>query len=263
MYPPLLAVARLVTVRPSLEYWLLLTGVALATWAALVGVERRPWRDLGLGREALRPRALALGTAVGALAIAAPSALLLAVGQLRVVDRPDGSSLGAGLALLASLAPAALWEELLFRGYPFQVLREGMGAPAALALTSAVFGAIHLQNPNASIASAAVVALAGIFLGAVLLATGSLWAAFLAHLAWNWTLAGGLHAAVSGLPMTAPDFAVVDAGADWLTGGAWGPEGGAGAVAGMLGALTFLWWRARRAAVTDPLDARPVGRGSF
>ncbi len=62
----------------------------------------------------------------------------------------------------------------------------------------------------------------------------SLWAAFTAHLAWNWTLAGVLHSAVSGVPFATPDYRVIDAGPDWATGGVWGPEGGLPAALSLL-----------------------------
>ena len=103
----------------------------------------------------------------------------------------------------------------------------------------------------------------------MLLATGSLWAAWTAHLAWNWTLGALLHAAVSGLPFATPGYRMVETGPDWLTGGPWGPEGGAGAAAGMLGALGLLsaWRRRRRGASSgdsnDNPFARPDGRGSL
>ena len=137
-------------------------------------------------------------------------------------------------------------------------------ALALLVLTSVVFGVLHAQNPEATVPSLVVVTLAGIFLGTIVLATGSLWAAFTAHLAWNWTLGALLHAPISGLSTFAmPDYRVVDAGPDWVTGGAWGPEGGVGAAAGMLVATTLLIVRARPrggASWTD-LFARPAGRG--
>ncbi|GJG87741.1 hypothetical protein tb265_29220 [Gemmatimonadetes bacterium T265] len=254
LYDPLLALARHLTPRPSLEYWLLLAAVLLAHVLVLRAVERRPLADVGLGRSAARPGLLAAGALLGAAAVGVPSALLLAGGELRAVAAPAGSWAAAAGALAVALAPAALWEELLVRGYPLVVLVESLGAPLALVLTSVVFGVLHLNNPNASLASAAVVTLAGVFLGAIRLATGSLWAAFAAHLAWNWTLAAGFHAAVSGLPFAAPGYRVVDAGPDWLTGGAWGPEGGAAAVAGMLGGLALLWrWAPRGAAHTFQL----------
>ncbi len=91
-----------------------------------------------------------------------------------------------------------------------------------------------------------VVVLAGLFLGGVLLATRSLYAAFAAHLAWNWVLAGALHSAVSGIPFSTPDYRVVDAGPDWATGGLWGPEGGLPAALGLCAATTYLYARRRR-----------------
>jgi membrane protease YdiL (CAAX protease family) len=261
-----LAAAIFAAGGPSWKYfdWGNLVGAVLAHVAMLRWIERRGWDMVGMGREAARPALFGSGAAIGALAIGVPSLLLLGVGQLRAERTPDGSWWGVALSTLGVLAPAALFEELLVRGYPFVVLREAGGTFAAVALTSAVFGVLHLQNPGATAASVTVVALAGVFLAAVLLATGSLWAAFAAHLAWNWTMSGLLHAAVSGLPFAAPDYRVVDAGPDWLTGGGWGPEGGAGAAGGMLLALTYLWRRARRGAGTipGPYETRPLGRGS-
>jgi len=246
LYPLLLPLARAMTVRPALESWLALGGVTVAHVLCLRLVERRPWADVRLGRTALRARAVAVGTLLGLVAIAVPTGLLLAAGAYRVVPAASGSSLANAATLAGVLAPAALFEELLVRGYPFLVLRESLGPLPARLLTSVVFGALHWQNPGATLGSVGVVTLAGIFLGAVLLATGSLWAAFAAHLAWNWSLAGLFHEAVSGLPFATPDYRLVDAGPDWVTGGVWGPEGGAGAVAGMLGALAFLHLRASR-----------------
>ncbi|HEY0780507.1 MAG TPA: CPBP family intramembrane glutamic endopeptidase [Gemmatirosa sp.] len=246
-YPILAALARLVTARPSLESWLALTAAVVAHVLVLRVVERRPIADVGLGRRAASPALLATGALLGAAAIGVPCALLLAGRELREVAAPAGSWGAVAGSLLAALAPAALFEELFVRGYPLLVLTEALGAPAALVITSVVFGALHLQNPNATLGFVGVVALAGIFLGAIRLTTGSLWAAFAAHLAWNWTLAAGFHAAVSGLPFATPGYRLVDAGPAWLTGGAWGPEGGAAAVAGMCGGLALLWWRAPRA----------------
>ena len=152
----------------------------------------------------------------------------------------------AGLSAILFLAPAALWEELMFRGYGFTVLSEWLHQAAALGLTSLVFGLVHLQNAGASIPSISVVVLAGVFLGSVLLVTRSLYAAFAAHLAWNWTLAGGLHAAVSGIPFTTPDYQIIDAGPDWATGGAWGAEGGVPAALRLSLATIYLYVRRSR-----------------
>lgn len=163
-----------------------------------------------------------------------------------MVPGPVGSFIGAGLAILWFLAPAALWEEMVFRGYGFSVLAEWWGTPAALGVTSLVFGLVHLQNAGATIGSVSVVILAGLFLGAVLVVLRSLWAAFAAHLAWNWALAGALHSAVSGIPFATPDYRVIDAGPDWATGGVWGPEGGVPAALSLLAVTFYLYTRRSR-----------------
>ena len=132
-------------------------------------------------------------------------------------------------------------------GFPvtmIDVSREALGPAAALLGTSVVFGLLHLGNPGASVQSTLLVVLAGLFLGGILLITGSLYAAWMAHFAWNWAMAALLHTAVSGIAVRPPDYQVVDTGPDWATGGAWGPEGGAGAALGMAGALwALVAWR--------------------
>jgi CAAX protease family protein len=226
--------------------WALLASGLLAHVLTFRLVEPRRWAAIRFDLAALRSRAIVAGAALGVLAVGLPSLVLVALGWLRVVPAVPGSSIIAGLSALVFLAPAALWEELMFRGYGFAVLSEWLHPAAALGLTSLVFGLVHLQNAGASIPSIAVVILAGVFLGSVLLVTRSLYAAFTAHLAWNWTLAGGLHAAVSGIPFATPDYQIVDAGPDWATGGVWGPEGGVPAALGLTLATIYLYVRRSR-----------------
>jgi hypothetical protein len=74
----------------------------------------------------------------------------------------------------------------------------------------------------------------------------SLYAAWAAHVAWNWIMAVPLHAPVSGLAFEAPDYRTVSTGPAWITGGSWGPEGGLAAALGMVAALIYLNARRRR-----------------
>jgi hypothetical protein len=74
----------------------------------------------------------------------------------------------------------------------------------------------------------------------------SLYAAWMAHLAWNWVMAVPLHASVSGERFEAPGYHAVTVGPPWLSGGAWGPEGGLAAALGMVGGLAYFYVRRRR-----------------
>jgi CAAX protease family protein len=230
----------------AMRDWIPLAGILIGQWITFRTVDHRSWKAIALDRSAARPRTIGLGLLLGAVAIAIPSLGLVALGWLKAVPSGAGSSLLVALAMLVALAPAALTEELVTRGYIFVLLREVAGAPVALVLTSVGFGLLHLLNAGATAISVSLVTFAGVYLGAILLLTRSLWAAWAAHLGWNWALAGVLHAAVSGAGFPTPDYRVIDAGPDWLTGGAWGPEGGAAAGLGMLGGLAYLYVRRLR-----------------
>lgn len=237
---PFVALAR--AWRVPLDQIGALLALLAGTWIAL-RVDGRgvaDWSRVGLARAAWGVRPSALGVVVGGLAILVPCALLLAMRRFTFDAQPAAatwvSTAGAALVLLV---PAALVEELALRGYLLTALRDAWGARAAVAATSVCFGLLHLFNPHPTVLSTATVALAGVFLATVRLATGSLVAAWMAHLAWNFAQAAVLHAPVSGLAVGSPGYRLADHGPWWLTGGSWGPEGGLAAAAGMLVA-TFL-----------------------
>jgi membrane protease YdiL (CAAX protease family) len=223
--------------------WAMPLGMVVATLICVRWLDGRSWDFVWLGRSALRPRLLALSALAGAAAIALPSLLLLSTGELRAVRAPDGSWLGAAVLTFANLLPAAVGEELMIRGYLFAVLREAIGWRWTLIWTSVIFGLLHMNNPGVDAESVLLVILAGFFLGSILLATKSLYAAIVVHFAWNWMMAAGLHTPVSGIPVIAPDYRVIDAGPDWLTGGTWGPEGGFAAALSMFAAVIYIYAR--------------------
>ena len=228
--------------REATFQWLALTAVVVATWVMLL-IEKRPWSFVSLGRNAATPAVLANGALLGAATIGTASLVLLATHMLRIDPTVPGSWWGAAGRSAVMLLPAAFFEELFIRGFAFAVLRRAGGWRMALIVTSVVFGLLHAWNPGADAESILAVTVAGFFLGGILLATGSLYAAGAAHFAWNWVMAGALHISVSGIPSVDPDYRTVETGPDWLTGGAWGPEGGLAAVAAMFVAIFYLYGR--------------------
>ena len=229
--------------QKPLFQWIALTSVVIATWIMLRRVEKLPWSTIGLDRAAASPRLILKGALLGGLTIGIASLVLLAIGMLRIDRTLPGSWWGeAGRSALVFL-PAAFFEELFIRGYVFAVLRRAAGWKLALIVTSVVFGLLHAWNPNPDAESILAVIVAGFFLGAIFLATRSLYAAGAAHFAWNWVMSGALHIAVSGLPSPDPDYRVVETGPDWLTGGPWGPEGGLMAVVVMFIVVFYLYGR--------------------
>jgi membrane protease YdiL (CAAX protease family) len=154
--------------------------------------------------------------------------------------------------------PAAA-EEALLRGYPIQAIAEARGPNAALVVTSGVFGALHLTNPNVSMIGVLNVTVAGAFLGVIYLKTLSLWWATTAHLGWNWAHGYLADVPVSGLElMDAPLYEGAVSGPTWLGGGAFGPEGSVIATVALAAAMAVCWkasWLRPGAAI---LAARPL-----
>ncbi|MBX9927423.1 MAG: CPBP family intramembrane metalloprotease, partial [Gemmatimonadaceae bacterium] len=146
----------------------------------------------------------------------------------------------------------AIGRALMARPKMLLIDEPSLGLAPAVVLTSLAFGALHLLNPGASAWSMSAVAVAGAFLAIVRVRSGSLIAAWGAHLAVNVAQGPLLHAPISGLALPTPGYRAVFAGPSWLTGGAWGIEAAVPTVA-LLAAVTFLGWprESSAAASTD------------
>lgn len=247
------ALSRLVGEPVAMYPYSMLLGVLAGCWAGLRALDDVPWSVLGMSEGTWRVRPLLVGVGLGTAAILLTAAVLW-LAQLLHFERVSplatvGESwTGTAFRLLLLLAPAALWEEIAFRGYLHAVAVEatpvGQGPLLARAATSVAFGMVHLMNPGAGVRTTAIVMLAGWCLSLLRERLG-LPAAFTAHLAWNWVMAAVLHMPVSGLPFATPGYKAVVTGPVWLTGGAWGPEGGAVAALVLGGAAVWAFDRRR------------------
>jgi membrane protease YdiL (CAAX protease family) len=200
-------------------------------------------------------RHLLLGLVGGTVIFSIAVAIAGALGIYRIVG--VGSLNGLLGALIVPTIGAAVTEEMLFRGILFRWLEQFGGSWAALLLTSAFFGAAHLNNPNASwIAAAGIAVEAGVMLGAAYMLTRSLWLPMGLHGAWNFTQGEIYDIPVSG---TKAD-GMVDAqlsGAPLLTGNGFGLEASVIAitVATAFG-LWLLWLAIRKGQLVSPMWVR-------
>lgn len=212
-----------------LQSTLLVSVFALLTW--VIGR-----RILGLTPAELgwvpRGQARGFGYGLAGAAILAGGSLLIAAGAGGARWLPDSGGVldylrSIGLTS-AILAPAALAEELIFRGLPLVLLASAFGRGRAIIIMAVIFGVAHGLNPEVTPLAIGNVALAGVFLGLAFFAPGGIWTAWGAHLGWNATLAA-LDAPVSGLPFRIPLINFDPGTVNWLTGGSFGPEGGVAA----------------------------------
>jgi membrane protease YdiL (CAAX protease family) len=156
----------------------LINAIALTT-LAMAGKQRREWLPLG------RPRALGLVVAsAGVLgaSIAMGDAITLLgleeLGTLKFLNEVlEGLGVGRRLLALVVLGVVApVGEELFFRGLVLRRLTGPVGPTNAVLLSALLFGLLHLdpvQSPAAC--------LIGIYFGALVLRTGSLWTSIVAH----------------------------------------------------------------------------------
>lgn len=206
------------------EFALLVPAVA-ALLLTVRFVDRRPLSTFGVGFPERWQKQLlfGLGIAAGMLAILVLGCF--AFGYVKM-GWSAGTSTARGLLLtLAVLVLAAASEELIFRGFPLQVLSEGMGTWPAVIFMSLLFGVMHMNNPNASRLGVANTVLAGILLSLAYIKTRSLWMPYGIHVGWNVGLGF-----VLGFPLSGVDLASLwttgIAGSDAILGGDYGPEGG-------------------------------------
>ncbi len=208
---------------------LLLLPALLAVFKFLTSAfEKKPLGSVGLALHTGWKRELGIGLALGAammlgIAVSERASGLVSF-QWSAPTSARGAALVAGSGVL--LLMAATTEELTFRGYPFQRLVDWLGAIPAVSVASAIFGLAHLGNPNHTWISTLNTALIGVTFAVLYLRTRSLWMPIGLHFVWNF-----LQGAVMGLPLSGLEFPATLARARfnravWLTGGAYGPEGG-------------------------------------
>jgi membrane protease YdiL (CAAX protease family) len=193
-------------------------GFAVYGWLVRI-VERRPVSELalpGMGKE------LGLGLLVGAGLYTASVLVLMMMGNYKVVGFNPASFM---LLSVAMALTSAVFEELLFRGVLFRIVEEWLGSWISLAISSLVFGLVHLMNPEATLTGAIFISVeAGILLAAAYMLTRRLWMSMGFHFAWNFTQSGIFSGVVSGSE-SAPGLVkpVID-GPALLTGGQFGLE---------------------------------------
>jgi membrane protease YdiL (CAAX protease family) len=216
-----------------------LIGFLLAT--VMIGKWALGWsfRDLRWtrGRRALAGAVRGLGLGAGAAALALGAAVLLRTAFWSTDEGGLGDYGAQVMKTAAVLAPAALSEEVMFRGLPLVLLASVVGrAPALVLVAGGIFSLLHGLNPNVTPLAFLNIAIAGILIGIAFYAPGGIWTAFGTHLGWNATLAA-LDAPVSGMPFKIPLLDYHAGNPTWVSGGPFGPEGGVLATVALTAAL--------------------------
>lgn len=230
-----------------LQSFMLFTTALVVGWACGRLFEDLPLRALGWARHRGWLRDLLLGTLLGVASLLVAALIATVFRGFQFSVAPTISSVAFvktffGSAVIFVIAAAA--EEVLFRGYPLQTMMRALPFIVAVIPSSVLFAYVHLDNPNVAWGFTFInTTLAGFWLAVAYLRTRSLWFPLGLHWAWNWAMGALLGLPVSGITSLtrAPLFRATDTGPAWLTGGAYGIEGGAACTVALIISTIFIW----------------------
>ena len=117
-------------------------------------------------------------------------------------------------------------EEVATRGWLLTRIAARTNLPLAIAISSSLFGILHLGNAGVTFLSVLNIILDGVLAGLLFIYTDSIWLVVAQHGTWNYVQGNLLGFQVSGTGADSSIFSFsMGSGPDWLTGGAFGAEG--------------------------------------
>ena len=206
-------------------------------------LDRQSFVSLGLRMDGAALRDLGFGFLLSGLMAGLFFLLLMSIGALEVdsitlnignygilsdqgfVEFMKIMSLGTLFILLLEHILVGYWEELVFRGYLFQNMIQGMGMILSIAVSCLLYGLIHAFNPNATLLSSVIIMGFGFLRLYGYLTTKMLWLSIGMHIGWNFFQGPIFGFGASGHQMTSVITHEFTTESDFLTGASFGPEG--------------------------------------
>ena len=117
-------------------------------------------------------------------------------------------------------------EEVATRGWLLTRIATRTNLPLAIAISSSLFGILHMGNAGVTFLSVLNIILDGVLAALLFIYTDSIWLVVAQHGTWNYVQGNLLGFQVSGTGADASVFSFsMGDGPDWLTGGTFGAEG--------------------------------------
>ena len=168
------------------------------------------------------------GIAVGFVFFSTVYLTLIATGSVTFDGLNSKASLAMLLLFFFGFVIQGAQEEILTRGYFMMSLSTRLPAIAAILISSFTFSVLHLFNSGFGLLAFVNLVLYGVFLAVYMLKTGNIWGVCAIHSVWNFSQ-GNLY----GMPVSVINIMEISLfssslveGKEWLSGGAFGPEGG-------------------------------------
>ena len=241
-----------ITIKDAIRGVIVIFMATLAVWPARKFLDKKTFISLGLRLDRWAGIDIIAGLLLSGLMILAIFLIQLYAGYLtieRITWTDDTLPVVPGLLLwFFSIGAAVAWsEELIFRGYLLQNLRDGIGLYPAVAISCLLFGVLHMSNPNSSWLSGLIITLFTFLPVYAWLRTGQLWLSMGIHAGWNFFQGPVFGFPVSGLEKEKLISQHLE-GPEWITGGAFGLEASIIILPVILAGLMviYLWTRSRK-----------------
>ena len=168
------------------------------------------------------------GIAVGFVFFSTVYLALIATGSVTFDGLNSKASLAMLLLFFFGFVIQGAQEEILTRGYFMMSLSTRLPAIAAILISSFTFSVLHLFNSGFGLLAFVNLVLYGVFLAVYMLKTGNIWGVCAIHSVWNFSQGNLYGMPVSGMNIleTSLFSSSLVEGKEWLSGGAFGPEGG-------------------------------------
>lgn len=186
----------------------------------------------------------AIGSAAGVLLFALALGICVLTGAMKF----EGFALGGKWGMLAlffvGFLIQGMSEEVICRGYLMNSIAGKGSVLMGIIVSSVIFAVMHLGNANIGVLPLVNLALFGVLEAVVVLRCDSIWLASGIHSLWNFAQGNifGVAVSGSGYDTTIMRFTPTE-GMDWLSGGAFGIEGGIACTVVLLVsiAVTLVW----------------------
>jgi len=203
-----------------------MAGFLIALIIMLKAVDKKGFRDIGFTGIGSNFKDFGAGLLFGAVSFTAIFIVLYATKNISLqntLGSPKFSSYtfwGIGLFIIVGFK-----EELLSRGYSITALNQMKRPWLSVLLSSLMFSALHLLNPNVKALGLINIVFVGILFGYMFVKTNNIWMPIGYHITWNY-----FQGNVFGFPVSGNEahgiYNINVLKDNILTGGAFGPEAG-------------------------------------
>jgi uncharacterized protein len=218
-------------INNNLVLWLIMSILDFACLMLVINIilriiDKKRFKDIGLMSVFKRSNDFVFGLLMGAISMTLIFLVLLATGNITLRENllKPNFSMTAAVGIITYII-VGIKEEVLSRGYCINVLNQMNNPALSVFISSIIFSALHLFNPNVKLFGLINIVLVGFLLGFMYLKSGNLWMPIGYHIAWNYFQGSVFGFPVSGITQKGV-YSISVYQDNLLTGGSFGPEAG-------------------------------------